>query len=224
MEAQFAQEKARRLADYTQKQADQQEDFNRQRDQQKQEFQARLAAITKQAQDELAKLKAKNVADLRALDTQYASEKAKRLAAYVQQLADLDVFTGKMKAAWAAYYAAEEVKAKAFFANINAMTPGATPGRAGGGYVDAGLYRLHSGEYVLNPATTRQAERFAGGGQLTQGGVLAAMGGGGMMFSPVININGLGIKDLPGFRRLLHDELPGELANALQRAKGNVPL
>lgn len=47
--------------------------------------------------------------------------------------------------------------------------------RAVGGYVGAGLYRMHAGEFVMSADTTRAAERLAGGGGLDQSRVLGML-------------------------------------------------
>jgi len=49
--------------------------------------------------------------------------------------------------------------------------------RQEGGYVSQGLWRLHSGEYVMNAKTTKAAERMTGG-RLSQSSILAGIMGG----------------------------------------------
>lgn len=66
--------------------------------------------------------------------------------------------------------------------------PTAAPGRASGGYVGSGLYRMHDDEFVLNKGTTQALERMAGG-SLSQERVLAAIAGGGKSGGASITIN-----------------------------------
>jgi hypothetical protein len=120
-----------------------------------------------------------------------------------------------------------EVKLRDFIAKAEEMTTAsgaATSGRQHGGYVNSGLYRLHSGEYVLSPPTARQAERFVGGG-LTQGGLLGALAGGGGLMVNSLNIT------MPGtnmneqqLTRYMRDKFPRLLGDALKEARGRVPL
>lgn len=62
---------------------------------------------------------------------------------------------------------------------INQMLQDLFPGRAAGGYVNEGLYKLHDDEYVLNPATVSALERLGGGRRLSQNLILGLARGGG---------------------------------------------
>lgn len=223
MDIQFAREKNRRIEDNEQKLADQQEDFNRQMEQEKAAENKRLAAIDAQKQEELQKLKEKTRDELRALDQQYQAEKDRRYNAYVQQLNDLDVFHGKIKTAWDAFYAQSEADFKAWIARVESSTSGlgtGAPSKQHGGYVGSGLYRLHGGEYVLNPATTRQAERFVGGG-LTQGRLIGALAGGGGVVIENLTLPGTNMNEQQ-LSRFLRDKFPGYMADAIAKARGRL--
>lgn len=82
-----------------------------------------------------------------------------------------------------AHYNSRLTALREWMSSANAIVRGSNvpppPGRAGGGYVTAGNYRVgeEGYEFVLNNATTRMAEGMAGG-NLTQGGLRGMMGGG----------------------------------------------
>jgi hypothetical protein len=225
MEAQFAREKARRLEDYSLRLADQQEDFQRQQAQQRAAFQERLAEMEKEHRVELQKLKQKNAEALRELDSNYRKEKAARYKAFIEQLRDLELFTGRLKTAWDKFYSDMEVKLRDFIAKAEEMTTAsgtATSGRQHGGYVNSGLYRLHSGEYVLSRPTTRRIERMVGGG-LTQGRLVGALGGGGGVVIENINFPNTTMSQSE-LTRFMRDKFPDLLADSLSRARGRIPL
>lgn len=76
-------------------------------------------------------------------------------------------------------------------ANAVVITGEPAPGRAGGGYVQAGLYRVgeQGHEFVLDNPTTRMAENMAGG-NLTQAGLRGMLGGGkNIQLEQVVNIH-----------------------------------
>lgn len=82
-----------------------------------------------------------------------------------------------------AHYNARLTALRNWMSSANAIVRGSNVpppnGRAGGGYVTAGNYRVgeEGYEFVLSNATTRMAEGMAGG-NLTQGGLRGMMGGG----------------------------------------------
>jgi hypothetical protein len=219
MESQFTRERARRLAEFEQKQADQKEDFDRQQEQQLEAYKVRLAEIEGEQREELQKLQQKGADQLRELDSQYREERQRRRNAFIDQLRDLDVFQGQMKTAYETYYADLSRQFEDFVANLEALGPEAVGSKQAGGYVQSGLWRLHAGEFVLNPQTTRRAERFVGG-RLTQGaliGSLAQAGGGisiGNITLPGTNLNEQQLN------RFMQDKFPLYLKNAFDRALG----
>jgi hypothetical protein len=224
MDTQFAKEKARRLENYEQTLADQQEDFDRQMAQEKAAEQKRLAAIEEEKRAELLKLEQKNKEALRDLDNQYRKEKQARYDAMIEQLNDLEVFTGKMKASWDEYYSAAEAGLKALIEKAKNMglSEGETAGKQAGGYASYGRYLLgeRGREFVLSAGTTRQAERFVGGG-LTQGRLIGALAGGGGVVIENLVLPGTNMNEQQ-IARFMQDKFPGFLADALQKARGRL--
>ncbi len=88
-------------------------------------------------------------------------------------------------------------------------------GRAMGGYVDSGFYRLHSGEFVLNPMTTKDLEsRY---GHLSQNTFKDTMGAQQFIFSPTFN--GMGAQDKMWFRRAAEQVFDEKMATLQRRVR-----
>lgn len=135
-----------------------------------------LSSMQLAHQRELAELEESLAEQLMALDENLLGERELRNQYYAQMTADLERWL--------------DANARAFATQLNtpvrtssaaSTTPGWTSEtsryqqyRAVGGYASAGMYRLGEGgrEFVMSNATTRMAERAAGGA-LTQGNVLS---------------------------------------------------
>jgi hypothetical protein len=73
---------------------------------------------------------------------------------------------------------------------------------------------------VLNAATTRQAERFVGGG-LTQGRLLGALASGGSISLGAVNMPAAAMNEAQ-YTRFMENKFPGLLADALKKAQGGL--
>lgn len=181
MAAQYAAERAARLAEYKQALKD--------AEAQKKE---QLARATEAYRAEMeANRKAKADA-LRELDAQYKSERERRRAAFMAQVRDLDAANSAEQKRKREYYAAMLKDVDAFAAAYRRGLPSSGNGTKGsgtntvpvrddGGYASKGIYGLAQNgktEYVLSGDTTKAAEALIGG-QLTQSKLIAAMSGGG---------------------------------------------
>lgn len=202
---QFEAERAQRLADFQLRQQDALDDFNLQRERQLQQYQQTLAELDQQKAEELAALSAKHQEELNQLNGQYASEKAAREEAFKEQLNELDAALLNEQETRLKYYELMEKDFTKWLENMrkkmdttsgpSAGSDSKVPGKAGGGYVGAGLYRLGElgTEFVLNAGATRTAEGMIGG-PLTQTNLLAALasgksGGANLTYSPQYNFD-----------------------------------
>lgn len=159
---QFAIQRAQRWTEYQIQLADENQDFQIRRRRAQQQQQIKLADM---AQD-------------------YQEERLRRRQALLDQMNDLysgltqerrlrQQFTAAMLADLQAAYAS---------AGVN-LYQGA---RESGGYVTAGNWQMHDGEFVLDRATTREAERMAGQ-KLTQQSVMQSLTGGARSVNVVVN-------------------------------------
>lgn len=131
-------QKAQRAEDFARQQADEQEAYAIRRQ--------RQAAATRQQLADLAK--------------EYNQQRVERRNAMISQLGDLtDVLTQErlLRQRFTSAMLSDLQVA------VNQASKGQLPSRASGGYVSAGLYRMHNNEFVMNEAVTRAAERAAGG-------------------------------------------------------------
>ena len=110
------------------------------------------------------------------MQQQYYQERVERRYAFLDQLRDLQDTLLHERELRLQYYQAMEADLLAFLqryqGDLGSNQPD-YPTRQAGGYTGDGLYRLHKGEYVLNPSTTQMLERMMGG-RLTQAGILGA--------------------------------------------------
>jgi hypothetical protein len=121
----------------------------------------------------VAERKQRSEAMQKALDDQAAKEKAELDTArqyYQAQLETARLYQKQILDELDAYW-----KAQLQILRNNTFTDkSGSKSRASGGYVDAGMYKMHDNEFVLNAATTRAAES-ALGGRLTQENVRQGM-------------------------------------------------
>lgn len=150
---QYAIQRARRWQEYQIQLADENQDFQIRRRRAQQQQQIKLADM---AQD-------------------YQEERMRRRQALLDQMNDL--YSGltlerRLRAQFTAAMLAD-LRAAYASAGVN-LYQGA---RASGGYVTAGSWQMHDGEFVMNAGTVREAERMAGQ-KLTQERVMQSVTGG----------------------------------------------
>ncbi len=158
---QFAIQRAQRWTEYQIQLADENQDFQIRRRRAQQQQQIKLADM---AQD-------------------YQEERLRRRQALLDQMNDL--FSGltlerRLRSQFTAAMIAD-LRAAYQSAGVN-LYQGA---RASGGYVSAGNWQLHDGEFVLSAGTAREAERMAGQ-KLTQERMVQNLTGGG---ARSVNVN-----------------------------------
>jgi hypothetical protein len=199
--AQFAQDEAQRKADFELELARKAEefkidterrkaDFEAQQKQADEEFKIRQKRAEDEFRAELLQLDAahrEKIADLRRQYEQERRERSDELRKTMQELLKQEQ-DGNAKRieetkAYVTKMLAEYDRLK------TAGTAGAQGSKQSGGYVSDGLWRLHNGEYVLNPQTTAAAQRSLGG-RLTQSAILASLAGGrpGTMANAQMNV------------------------------------
>jgi len=179
------QEIAQRRRDLAVKLNDLQASFVREREQRYAEYQARSAELRANAEAEIKQLQEQHAEELRnirqqridrikELNAQLQDEQKRRREALIATIRDLDAALLGEERLREQYYAATLRELDAFLnaykTKASSLTGAVLGNRALGGYVNDGLYKLHQGEFVLNPATTRLLESMIGT-QLTQGNV-----------------------------------------------------
>lgn len=167
-------EVARRDADFAQTLADEAEQFAIQRAERMKAFQQSLKDQDAAYQKQRRSLQQSLDRQLQELDQSYKEERILRRKALIDNLNDLVEGLNAERSLRQQFTAAMLADLRA----VISESGGSVPGRASGGYVGAGLYRLHDHEYVLNKGTTMAAER-AVGGSLSQESLLAALANGG---------------------------------------------
>jgi len=226
MDAEYQAEKSSRAAEFARKQQESQEEFDLQQQRRKEDYQRQLSELEASHRQQQQEAQQHYQQQLTQLSKNYQEEKRRRQQAFNQQLIDLGVHTGKVKQEWDRFYADMETKLRQFIDRANSMGNDAGAGsRAFGGYAGFGLYRLGDApgggpggkEFVMNAATTRQAERFIGGG-LTQAGLLGALAGGGSISIGAINLPQTTMSE-GQLTRYMRDKFPGLLADALEKAQ-----
>lgn len=178
-----------RRRDLAVKLADLQASFIREREQRFAEYQARSEELRTQAAEQIKELQAQHTEELRnirqqradrikELNAQFRDEQLRRREALVATIRDLDAALLGEERLREQHYTAMLTELDTFLAAYRAksstLTGAVLGSRQTGGYVNSGLYKLHQGEFVLNPATTRILESMIGS-QLTQGNVARSM-------------------------------------------------
>lgn len=153
------------------------------------EYQARLVEIRENARQEIAELQRKHAEELREiqlnrndrlreLDLQHREERERRRNAFLAQVRELDAALLGEENLRKQYNLRMLKELDAFLlryqkgmGSLLETTASIAGSRQSGGYVTQGLYRLHSGEYVINPSTTKTLEGLMGQ-QLTQSGLV----------------------------------------------------
>lgn len=245
LDRQYQAEREKRLEEYRRQQQEQQQqyDIERQRAQEeftiqqaraKEEFQARLQQLDEQHNTEMSKLDRQFQDEMQQMDQEHRKKLADLKRDYDEERQQIESDTqqqfqellgihqsgyDQMKTA-AQDYADWLIEQAGRIDDAN----GGEPGRASGGYVGYGVYRMgeQGREFVLNTSTTQMAERFTGG-RLTQSSVLGAMGGGDQFGNISIAFPNVSMTKAE-FKRFLRDEFPGAFADALIKARGKVPL
>jgi len=230
MDAEYQAERASRAAEFARKQQEAQEEFDLQQQRRKEDYQRQLSELETSHRQQQQEAQRHYQDQLTQLSKTYQEEKRRRLQAFNQQLIDLGVHTGKVKQEWDRFYADMETKLREFINRANSMGNDAGASRAFGGYAGFGMYRLGDApgggpggrEFVLNATTTRQAERFVGGG-LTQGRLLGALAGGGSVSIGAINLPQTTMSESQ-LTRYMRNKFPDLLADALEKAQRGMRL
>lgn len=177
---------AERRRDLAQRLQDLQVQHEQERAERFAEYQARLEEIRANAKQEMDELRAKHAEELREiqlnrnarlkeLDTQHTAERERRRQAFLQQVRDLDATLLGEENLRKEYQARMLRDLDAFLARYragqNQLLQGSVGSKQFGGYTTQGLYKLHHGEYVINPRTTQTLEGLMGG-QLSQAGLI----------------------------------------------------
>jgi hypothetical protein len=192
-ERRYNRERNRKEEDFRRQQSQRAEDFKREQQERAEQFKARIAQereALRQERRERIRAHQQEVQELRehhrkkmqerrreqaleiTAEIDHQGDKQTVIDQYHQAMyKDLEAWLGSYTDLWADYVA-------------NLPTPqggqghGIIGGRQAGGYIDqTGAYRMHRGEFVLNPETTRQTERYVG--PLTQRRLIAGMAGAG---------------------------------------------
>lgn len=172
---------SRRNEDFARQLADQAREFAIQRQRRAEEFAIQLKDEDEQFQIQRKRAKEEQQIRLRDMELQQAEERRQRKQAFYDQLRDMYGDLEKERLLRQQFNAAMLADLQAA---INAARGGqgvwtnavSIPQRAAGGYVEDGIYRMHSGEFVMNRRTTEAFEN-AIGSQLSQDNVLAALAG-----------------------------------------------
>lgn len=180
MRAAFAREQAQRLRDYQ---------FQVERE--KEQAAQRAADAQAEHDAEIEQIKANEKEKLAELQANYEEERKQRILAAYEDIIALGGALQTESEFKRTYYAYMLQDAEAFviayraaLAKIGEGTttppvppPNLVPGGQMGGYASDSLWRLHKGEFIMNPGTTRAAEQLVGQ-NLTQQNLLAALAGG----------------------------------------------
>lgn len=165
-EVNFAASREQRLDAFELRQRDQQQDWDIRRAREKAAQEERLQKLDDDLEEENQKLTEHRVRALIDLELGLTNERTALLGSYRKRFSDQVGYQAGAEAAWGR-----------FLGNIQRAIPRGVPQFATGGLTGAGgLALLHPNEFVLSAATTRAAQRIAGG-VLDQEKMLAAMSG-----------------------------------------------
>lgn len=183
MERNFAEQRKLRLDNMLQQLQDQQADFDYQRAREQANFQQQLKDLDDQHAQEQAAMDEQKLKDLEELAKQYQKEKDARAQALADEYRLMTGFLGDMNGVMEKWYKSMIGNMQKFIDAMPAIgsgLPGAggsgLPTRAAGGYVGAGIYRMHPNEFVMTDRTTQYAEQIAGR-RLDQDRVMALLAG-----------------------------------------------
>lgn len=185
----YKEERARRLDDFKQRQAEARDQLDEQlRDQRQAALQARDQTLADMQDSFNQQREARTAAfhdQLNQIDDHLTGEHDARLKWYAKMSADLEKWLQGMQGQFHSNLPGWPDTGTTMD-SINTGTSGITgvppvgygpPHFQEGGYTPGGLIRAHAGEFVLNPSTTRAAERYAGG-RLTQDRIMAQLASG----------------------------------------------
>jgi hypothetical protein len=165
----FASERAQRQAQFEQSLAD-----NEARRQEE------LKALAAAHAEELRQIREQRAAQLRELQESLNAERLRRREVFLAEIRDLDAALLGERNLKLQRYAQMLADADKFLADWRnkvaaGLTGGSVPVRDQGGYVGPGIFRVERGrEFVMDPQTTRAAERMIGG-QLNQQSLMRAL-------------------------------------------------
>jgi hypothetical protein len=175
-EAQFQKEQERRSQEFAIQQADRAAQFAQERTDKQKEYEQQTQDRTAQLSKEREQANKDFTTRMSELDTQFQTEKTNRHNQILQLFQDeLGLINWKHDAEMNGLKEMIKQVTEAMPAGSTTKTNGS---RASGGYVNAGMWRMHNNEFVLNAQTTRAAE-VAAGRRLDQQAILNTMGRGG---------------------------------------------
>lgn len=181
-EEQFRRQKKLRADEFERRLVEDQERFDEQREMSRLQNKRMLDDMREDHERELLLVDEQNRYELRRMQAQFVEEKTRRSTAFADQLRDLDASLLGERGIRNRYYAlmtsdlTKWMKAtrRSFYPGYPTRPSGGRVRRSRqmGGYVGAGTYELHAGEFVLSRPTAQAMERGAGG-RLTQQTVLS---------------------------------------------------
>jgi TP901 family phage tail tape measure protein len=237
----YARERKRKKEDFRRQQGQRAKSFQREQQERAEQFEARIAQereALRQERRERIRAHQQEVQELRehhrekmrerrreqaleiAAEIDHQGDKRTVIDQYHQAMyEDLEAWLGSYTDLWADYVASLPTPQ-------SDETHGIIGGRQTGGYIDkTGAYRMHRGEFVLNPQTTRQTERYVG--PLTQQRLIAGMAGAGGRQSVTVRYNdartvritgALTAQERADLRREIREETIGGVNEALRNA------
>jgi len=174
----FQAQRARRRQEFELQQQQAAEDFALQQEQARKQFEERLQDLDNQHRIEVEKTRQQTQERLRDLELAFREEQITRRNAFFDILRDLDANLLNERDIRNQYYARMQADLESFLSSAAGAAGSNLPQYQKGGYAPAGAIRTHSGEYVLDPASTRALEGLVGGKISRESIQSLAMGGG----------------------------------------------
>jgi len=177
-QAQFERDKQMRKAEFDQQQTDAQEEFEYEQEQEQARFEQQMRDLEEQQAYEQALLDEQTEYEKSEMERRYEWDKHYRQIAFNDQVRMLNADVDTRNHWYGVMQSDLDAWLRSMANSVETLLPNwpGIPGQQAGGYAGRGVYSLGEGgrEFVLNAATTRAAERMAGG-TLTQERLLASM-------------------------------------------------
>jgi hypothetical protein len=218
LQQKYAQDEAKRLEEYNRQKAELTANYQEQAAITAAALTAALADLDKKHKEEEKKLAETEKKQLSEMESAHNKQEKELRKSLNDQLNTLGIWTGNMKTMYDAYYRDMETKLRDWITTMENQVPSSsgTPGMASGGYASGRTYRLHNGEFVMNPSTTAMAEKLTSG-RLTQGGIIGALSrAGNIVVNQMLRFSGeLGASDKRQIQKIAHESAMNGVMTAI---------